>query len=444
MFNIFQTTLLLAYPVIFSHMIEFLVPFLNTYLSAQISNNALAASALTHSTFISLMGFCWGVVTAVGIATSQKIGKKQYNQTAIILKSGLIIGIVLSIITMIIFKNFSVIWLFFKQDPQVVKLAQLYLDGWLWGAIPDCLKYACFQFCISFNKTKVFIITHLIIIPAIYLLNLTLIWGGYGLEAHGIYGIGLGTSIVYWLAFLFFIVYMFFDKDMGPYLKVRNKFIDFKDEIIYQIKLGVPIGFMFVIEIFFFLIFAIILGYIDEMALASYQILNQWLILFIMIPYGLTETAIILVGKAYGQGNMALAQKYSSACSIISMIKIIFIAILFWFYAKYFISFDIDINDPQNKDIFLIAELFFKFAAVTIIIDSIRLVTSGVLRGLNYTQFPMWTSLICFWFIGIPLCYYLAITLSLKYLGMWVGFIIILLISAIIQYIKLYKIFKTN
>lgn len=65
----------LSIPIILCHFIEVLFPFFNTNFAASIGKNELASFAIANSAFITLMGFGWGVITIVGINTSEMIGK---------------------------------------------------------------------------------------------------------------------------------------------------------------------------------------------------------------------------------------------------------------------------------------------------------------------------------------------------------------------------------
>jgi MATE family multidrug resistance protein len=60
-------------------------------------------------------------------------------------------------------------------------------------------------------------------------------------------------------------------------------------------------------------------------------------------------------------------------------------------------------------------------AAVFQIFDSLQVISTGLLRGLGNTRTPMFTSLLCHWFIGLPVGYILCFVLDWGVQGLWIG-----------------------
>jgi MATE family multidrug resistance protein len=342
---------------------------------------------------------------------------------------------------MIYFAKCKPIWVYLGQNENVASLAQIGLNGFLIGVVPDILKYAAFHYCISFGKTKIPMIANIVTLPLIYLVNTILAFGGYGFPEMGIYGLGIGTSFVDWIILILMIFYIYSHKELGKYLRIKNKLLEYKELILALFKLGAPIGLMFSIEISFFMAFSIMIGIISEDALAAYQISHQWVFTVVIIAYGLAEAVIILVGRAFGAKDLKLAQTYSFICIIISATVVSFASIFYWLIPDAFIGFDIDLSEKSNLSMVNFARSFLVFGGIFQIIDSIRIIISGSLRGMNYTQYPMWVTLITYWIIGFPLSYLLAFHFKMGVNGLWIGLIICASLNALFQYHKLHRVF---
>jgi MATE family multidrug resistance protein len=60
-------------------------------------------------------------------------------------------------------------------------------------------------------------------------------------------------------------------------------------------------------------------------------------------------------------------------------------------------------------------------AAAFQLFDGVQVVTTGALRGAGDTKTPMVANLVAYWFIGIPLGYFLCFHLHWGALGIWIG-----------------------
>lgn len=67
-------------------------------------------------------------------------------------------------------------------------------------------------------------------------------------------------------------------------------------------------------------------------------------------------------------------------------------------------------------------------AAAFQLFDGVQVVTTGALRGAGDTKTPMLANFVAYWFIGIPLGYFLCFRLRWGALGIWIGLCIGLMI----------------
>ena len=67
-------------------------------------------------------------------------------------------------------------------------------------------------------------------------------------------------------------------------------------------------------------------------------------------------------------------------------------------------------------------------AAAFQLFDGLQTVATGALRGTGDTRTPMLANLVAYWFIGLPLSYFLCFKLGWGAVGIWIGLCIGLMI----------------
>lgn len=435
----FKATTLLALPILFAHVIEGFFPFINTLLAARLGHEALAAAGLVGAIFICVMGFAWGTTTAVGIMTAHNLGAKQADKTGHVLKACFIFCLVFTIPASILFWNMKPILLTLGQEPGVVEHAAAYFKGLSFGLAADFGKFAIFQYLAAYGRPRVAVITHLVALPLLIGLNICLMWGYGPFPELGMFGLGVGTSITYWFAFSLMLAYVLFKKPYCLAIRIHTSMKTMIATFKEMLKLGMPIGMMFLIEITLFMVVALLMGRLGTITLAAHQIAMQMLGITILFAFGFAEAVTILVGKAAGGKNLVLAREVSMVGMGISLTIMLLVALSHWFLPEAIIGFDVDVADPLNEELVAFAIGFLMLSALFQLFDSARIVAAGALRGLKDSQYPMWVALISFWFIGLPIGYYLAFYLNWGGMGLWGGLIAAVAVSLVLQFRRLMK-----
>lgn len=428
----YKQTLKLATPILLAHLVEALIPFINVTMAAWLGETSLAAVGLVSSTFLACMGFCWGIITSVGIITATKIGAaKKHQQLGLVFWSGLILSALLTLPVMYLFKNMEKIWLYFGQDQVISHLGQLCLDGLLLGVFADIAKFAIGQYVIANNLPRIALIGNIVSVIILIPIN------HFFIMKYGIFGIGIGTALTYWLLFIAMLIYLLRSKHFKNELLSKPLLADTIKNCWLQFQLGLPIGIMYSIELLFFVALTLLMGYISPTALAANQIAMQWLWYTIMLTYGFTEAVTILVAKARGAGNYFLINRLTYSGLILAATSMLFVACLYWFLPETIISIDLKTN--SNPMLSQLATKLLLFCGIYQIVDSVRIVLSGSLRGLADSQFPMWITGLSFWIIGLPIGFFAAFKLNLYETGLWYGLILSAIVSLLLQYFRLIK-----
>jgi MATE family multidrug resistance protein len=75
----------------------------------------------------------------------------------------------------------------------------------------------------------------------------------------------------------------------------------------------------------------------------------------------------------------------------------------------------------QEIPVITIAVTLVVWGAIFQLFDGIQAVSLGLLRGLQDYKIPTAITVISYWAVGIPLCYYIGIYQKVGAVGIWVG-----------------------
>lgn len=425
--------LYLSFPILAAHIAAAFVPFINGILAGQHSALAVAATGLANTTFTAIMGFGWGIIASVGILTAGQLGRvNDVTKTGRILKSSLLTTLILTIPIMGILKFMEPVWLFFGQSPEIARMGQNYLDGLFWLVFVDLAKFGIFQFAIAHNRVQAPFVATVVSIPLIWMLNTN--W----IARWGVYGLGAGTAVIYWIVFVLLWIYLYKDRLFRQCMSYKMSINDYIDACCAQFKLGIPMGAMSSIELLFFVIIGLWVGRISTNHLVAHQIAMQWLHLIIMAAVSFAEAVTILVAKAHAQNSVRNTLRFLWWGTFLTAIFMTLIAFVYWLNPHLIIGWNLA-DHAKNPQLIELTILTLALCGVFQIFDGVRIVLSGVLRGLADTQYPMWITLIAFWIIGLPISYITTFVLHWNITGLWLGMIIAVIVMIILQYHRMQK-----
>lgn len=153
---------------------------------------------------------------------------------------------------------------------------------------------------------------------------------------------------------------------------------------------------------------AAMFGWLGTSALAAYQVVNQYLFLIIVPLFALAQATGVLVGQSYGAKNYKQIKEFGYVAIIFTTAMTFLVAFIFIAFPTLLAKFYLDINNPANAKTVHFIIILFAIVSFSQILDGIRNVITGALRGLFDTKYPMYVGLGGIWFVGIPLGYVLA------------------------------------
>lgn len=394
--------------------------FIDTLMMGWIGPHALAAGALGTNIFITIVVFCRGVVSMVGVSIVHARGEQQTDKIRSTLHQALYLSVAVSIPLMILAWQSPSYLVLIGQDPAVAADAKSLLSGLLWGIPGTTLFYAMREFVSAFALARAVMFISIVSIPLTFAANYVLIYGKLGLPALGIAGIGYAGALVCWFMFAGLLFYASRQSVLKQFLTWRLHKPDFT--ILKNLWVnGSSSGVVLVLDMVAFLTAAILTGYFGVTALAAYQIVMQCVSIAYNLPLAITIVTTLEIGHAYASRNLAQIKRILYMGIGLGLLISLSFAILFLSAPNMLTQIFLEDNHHVSRAVFATTEIFLAAASAVILFDGAQAIMIGALRGFNDTFIPMLISILCYLFIAIPVSYWLSFHTSLKAVGVWYG-----------------------
>ena len=404
----------------------------DSIMAGQLGSKQLAAVSLANSVymlfFIVGIGFAVGITPLVGTA----FGQKDFLKCGEIYKNGfpaaLSIGFVLTILTGVTALLFDHL----GQDPEVVRLAMPYYYIVLFSIIPYMLFLNGKQFLEGLSITFPAMIISVVCNLENIILNYLLIFGEFGFPRMEIAGAALATTISRATMALMIILYIYFHRDLANFTHHLNWTKYSKDIVKKIFKIGVPIAAQHSIEVWAFSFTSIMAGWFGASALAAHQIAMSLVSLTFMAATGLSSTATIRLSNLLGERKFdELKVSYRSNYILVILFMSI-CALMYFLFGSELASIYV-----ADKKVIAIAANLLIIAGLFQIFDGSQVVGLGALRGLHDVKFPTLISFTSYWIILLPMSYLFSVTFNYGVIGVWLGYLLSLVIAAIILFLRL-------
>lgn len=422
-----RSTIRLAVPLIIGQLGQMLIGLSDTLMLGWLGVTPLAACSFANTLMYLPMMVGIGMSMAVSIRVSQARGAGDPATARAALRHGLQISVALGLLTLA--GTFAVLPFLglFRQDPRVVAIVPDFLLLVAASMIPAMASMAVKNHADAMNRPWSVFWISIAGVALNILLNWLLIFGRLGAPRLGLEGAAVATLIARTASLAGMIVWCRRDTALREWVPVRwlrpPEWEGLKD----LLRTGFPASMHLLAEVSAFVAATLIIGNMGEAALASHQVALQCAATVFMVPLGISMALTVRVGEAFGARNHAVMRPIvvsgwgmGIACMLVSASSFIFfndrLAGLF-------------IDDPAVRQIaasLLVVAGAFQFC------DSMQIIASGALRGLDDVKVPAWLALGAYWVVSIPVGWLLAYPAGLGVTGMWWGITLGLTITALL------------
>ena len=436
----FSYNLKLAYPVIIGMIGHTLVGFVDNAMVGQLGTSELAAISLGNSFVFLAMAFGIGFSTAITPLIAESDAKKNKSNTKSILSNGILVCIFLGAVLTIIVLIAKPIIYYMGQSEEVVNLAYPYITLVAISLFPLIIFQSFKQFSDGLSFTKIAMISTVIANLINVVINYILIYGKFGFPKLELVGAGIGTLISRVIMVLIIIYLIKSNPKINQYLD--NLFSLKYSSIITKkiINLGYPSALQMMFEVGFFISGIWVCGIIGINYQAANQIALNLSSLTFMVALGLSVAATIRIGNQKGLNDYKNLKRIAISIFLITilielifaLIFIIFSDLLPWLYLENNNNFDVLETVSLASKLLIIVALFQIF-------DGIQIVAQGALRGIQDVKIPSMICFLSYIIFGVPIMIYLGLYTDLKATGVWIGFLIGLMIASILLSIRFFN-----
>lgn len=434
-----QATLKLGLPMALTQLGVIALNTIDLMFIGRLGPEALAASALGHSLWVALFLFSVGVLTAVPALASRAIGAHKPRTVRRIARQGIWISIGLGVPISGLLSFGEPILLGFNQTVENAEGAMAYLSTLLWGVVPALIFISLRGYIASYAIVRPVLIITFFAIPLNIILDYALIFGHFGFPRLELWGAGLATSIVHVCSCIALVLYLIYSR------KFRRKAVFARlwrpdwQHFFEILKLGFPIGCLLLLETGLFSAMALLMGQLGTIELAAHQVTLQVASITFMVPLGISQAATIRVGHAIGRKEHVSVRRaaYSSLALGALLMGCFALPMIFW--PEGIVSLFLSPDHVDTALVVMLGTTYLFIAALFQVSDGIQVISGGILRGLKDTKVPMYYGIFGYWIIGFTGGYYLAFEAGFSGVGIWLGLLIGLSCTAVLNVLRLYK-----
>ncbi len=222
---------------------------------------------------------------------------------------------------------------------------------------------------------------------------------------------GRGVGVLYQLKHLFFGKHEMLNMKNVSWLPDRN--------IMKSLSaIASPATIQFIVQSASWIFLAAIVARSGSDASAGYQTAIRLIIFFILPAWGISNAAATLVGQNLGANRPDRAEASVRTIAKYNTILMFAVMVFFMVFTSPLISFFIPETSVIQHDYAVQA---LRVISTGYILYGIGMVLMQAFNGAGDTKTPTYISLVGFWLFQIPLAYFLAITLKMGPLGVFIS-----------------------
>lgn len=435
-FNDFKTDkyiLKLALPAIAGLSAQMIVSLVDTAMVGRLPNAEyyLAAMGLGVLATWAIISFFSSLATGTHVLIARGFGNKSYDRCGQVLNTSIIISIVVGIIValLVVFNAYAIAD-FFAADDQVGIYAGDYLYYRFMG-IPFFLVTVSYRgFFFGIGKTKIFMISGILVNFLNITFNYMFIFGAFGYEGMGLAGAGLGSSLATVCDALFYLSVSSLRHYRGRYNYFKTFRLDKKiaDSIL---RISLPVSFQNVFILVGFLSFVAITGLIGILEQAASQIVISALMISFMPCNGFGIAIQTLVGNSLGEKDVPKAKHFGYVTSKLATYYTTIVGIIFTLFPQYVLV--LVTNDSSVIEAAMPALRIVGFGQI---FYANGIVLANGLQSAGRTFYVMMSEVLVNWVIFVPLAYLLGVVLGYGLEGAWAALPIYVIIYSVIIFVK--------
>ncbi|KAL6332223.1 hypothetical protein AAG906_001938 [Vitis piasezkii] len=405
----------LAAPAVLVYLINNAMSLSTRVFAGHLGNLELAAASLGNSGIqLFAYGLMLGMGSAVETLCGQAYGANRSEMLGIYLQRATVVLTATGFPLTVIYVFAKPILLLLGESSAVASEAAVFV----YGLIPQIFAYAVNFPIQKFLQAQSIVAPSAIISAATLAVHLLLSWVAVYKLGMGLIGASLVLSLSWWIIVGAQFVYILIS-DRCKYTWTGFSLQAFSG-LWEFLKLSAASAVMLCLETWYFQMLVLIAGLLKnpELALDSLSICMAISGLLFMVSVGFNAAASVRVSNELGAGNPKSAAFSVVLVNLVSLIIAVIEAIVV-LSLRHVISYAFTGGATVAKEVSDLCP----FLAVTLILNGVQPVLSGVAVGCGWQAFVAYVNVGCYYVVGIPLGCVLGFKFDLGTKGIWSGMI---------------------
>lgn len=422
----------LALPVVLGQLCAMGMNVADTILAGRHSAHTLGVvgvgSAVWSLVIIVVLGFLFAVPPIV----AEHDGAGRRDRIAAVVSQALWLALLIGIGLFFGVRAAEPLLRLMEVDPELVPDVVAFLRVLSFGTPALALFFALRYFSEGIGYTRATLYFSALGILVFVPVGNVLVFGHFGFPALGSRGCAIAMVVSLWVqvtAFAIFVLRHPVYRDID----LPNRFQRPRwSEMRRLLALGLPIGFMVLMEGSLFVVAALLISSLGTHAVAGHQIaINLGSVAF-MVPLGIGAATTVRVGNALGADDHLRLRAAVAAGLLLAVIAQLSMASAIAWFAQPLAALY-----SREADVVLLAAQLLVICAIFQFSDGLQAVAAAALRGLQDVRVPALLTLLAYWGIGMSTGYWLAFDRGMGAHGMWWGLAAGLSASAVMLLLRL-------
>lgn len=424
--SIRRAIFMLSIPMILEMLMESIFAIVDIFYVSQVSVNAVATIGLTESVITLVYAIAIGLSMAATAVVARRVGEndlKGASQAAVqVIFLGTAVAIGISVIGILYPKEILSIM---GAETDLIEEGYGYTQVLLGGNITIMLLFLINAIFRGAGNASIAMWTLILSNGLNIILDPIFIFGFGPIEAHGVEGAAIATTIGRGSAVLFQLGILFFG-----YSKIKVALKDLVLQVgvmwnLIKVSLG-GIG-QFLIGTSSWVFLMRIMSEFGSEVLAGYTIAIRVMMFTLMPAWGMSNAAATLVGQNLGAKQPDRAEKSVWMTGKYSAIFMLLVSIVYLIFSPQIIALFTD-----ETEVISYGSLCLRVIAAGYVFYGYGMVVINAFNGSGDTKTPTYINFVCFWLFQLPLAYLVAITLNYGPVGVFIAITLAEVLIAII------------
>jgi len=386
----------LAWPVLIGQLAVIAFGVLDTAMAGRASAADLAAIGLGGSIYVTVYISLMGVLQALSPIAGQLYGAQRHSEIGEEVRQAVWLGLVLAAIGMLILWFPAPLLHLADATPELAEKATAYLR-YEALALPAALGFRIYSALNNALSRPVMVtVLQLAGLAIKFPLNALFLYGGMGVPAMGGPGCALASMIISWLWFAAAAAILMRNPAYKPFAIFTHYSPPNRARLWALVRLGVPMGFTYLIEITSFTLMAIFIARLGTVVLAGHQIAANLGAVAYMVPLSLSIATSTLAAQSIGARDRVAARRISLNGIKLAVMCAVIVGAVVLFLRRELVSLY-----THDDAVLAIAVPLLPFIAFYQMFDALQVMTAFILRAYKIALIPTVIYALSLWGVGL-------------------------------------------